>query len=101
MTRSRRREIEGWGVETRRWAFETARDLAIRVRRRDPLGATPYQVGVVLGPQETPWAECPAKLHLDTVRPEQGAWAVDRSARPGLSPQKRSSDDLLMAHGPA
>ncbi len=62
--RTQRKAMERWEADTRRWAFETARDLALSVYRGDPLPARPYALGVVLGPQETAWVECPALLNV-------------------------------------
>jgi hypothetical protein len=40
------------GIDIRRWAIDTARDLALRLYRGDPLAARPDAVGVVLDPNE-------------------------------------------------
>jgi hypothetical protein len=65
--RSDRKAIARWEADTRKWAIETARALAIAVYRGDPLPTRPYRVGVVLGRQESPWVESPARFNLDTL----------------------------------
>lgn len=62
--RTQRKATAQWEANTRRWAIETARYLALSVYRGDPLPARPYALGVVLGPQETAWVECPARLNV-------------------------------------
>jgi hypothetical protein len=65
--RRNRKAIAGWEEDTKRWAIDTARNLAVAVNRGDPLPARPYRIGVVLGPQESAWVECPARFNLDTA----------------------------------
>ena len=59
--------MDQWEADTGRWAFETARDLALSVHRGDQLDVRPYALGVVLGPQETAWVECPALLNVGSA----------------------------------
>jgi hypothetical protein len=58
--------MDRWKEDTRRWAVDTARDLAIALYRGDALPGQPYRIGVVLGLQESPWVECPAQFHIET-----------------------------------
>ena len=88
---SRRRDRKAmacWEGDTRRWAIDTARDLAVAVYRADPLPAWPYRIGIVLGPQETAWVECPARFNLDTA-PSSTAAAGSAPYRPWLVSSER------------
>jgi hypothetical protein len=73
-----------WEADTKRWAIDTARDLAVAVYQGDPLPARPYRIGVVLGPQESAWVECPARFNLDTA-PSSTAAAGPAGPTGGLS----------------
>jgi hypothetical protein len=62
-----RRAMVQWEADTRRWAIDAARDLALAVYRGDSLQAQPFRIGVVLGSQESPWVQCPVRFDLDRV----------------------------------
>jgi hypothetical protein len=67
--RKQRKALARWEDDTRRWAHNTARDLVLALVSGQPIPATPYKVGVVLGPREQVWAECPLRFlqehHVD------------------------------------
>jgi hypothetical protein len=70
--RKKKRELARWETATRHWATAAARDLAVSLYREDALAAKPYRIGVVLGPQESAWVECPASFTLDAAPSSTG-----------------------------
>ena len=84
-TRRQRRAIARAETQARDWGHEAARRLALALCDGQGLPATPFRVGVVLGPGEHPWVECPARfLHeralpgreLDLQRPPVRPWLI-------------------------
>jgi hypothetical protein len=69
---SRRRankQITAWENDTRTWATNTARDLALDLYHGRPAAIRPYNVGVVLDPNEVVWAKAPVRFNLDQPPP--------------------------------
>jgi len=81
-TRKQRKALARSENDTREWAHQAARNLALSMVAGQPTPGTPYGVGVVLDPGEQVWAECPIRF-LQEVLPQ-----TDRPARlsdPGWS----------------
>ena len=79
---SRRRankQITAWENDTRTWATNTARDLALDLYHGRPAAIRPYNVGVVLDPDEVVWAEVPVRFNLDQPPPIPGTQSPVRS----------------------
>jgi hypothetical protein len=57
--------VARWDHDTRQWAIDTARDLALDLYYDRDRAARPYGVGVVLDPGERVWAEIPVRFNLD------------------------------------
>jgi hypothetical protein len=69
--RKQRRELARWENDTRQWAHQAARSLALSMVSGQPAPATPYGIGVVLDPGERVWAECPVRF-LQEILPANG-----------------------------
>lgn len=63
------RAVARWEHDTRRWAIDTGRDLALDLYYDRDRAARPYGVGVVLDPGEKVWAEVPVRFNLDWTPP--------------------------------
>lgn len=71
-----------WEHDTRQWAIDTGRDLALDLYYDRDRAARPYGVGVVLDPGEKAWAEVPVRFNLDwapLVKPGEQALPAVRS----------------------
>jgi hypothetical protein len=68
-TRRRRRALARSETQAREWAHNAARSLVLALCDGQGLPATPFRVGVVLGPGEDPWVECPARFLQETPLP--------------------------------
>lgn|GEM_PF-4415538 len=62
------RETTRWEKKNRQAAVEQARRLAMNLYHGKAVGAPPFQLGLALGPGETPWAETWARCSLDQRR---------------------------------
>jgi hypothetical protein len=80
---SLRRELARWETETRAWALDAARSLALAMYHNRPQPVTSYQVGVVLESYERPLIEIPARL-LNEMRPRNDASSLE-STSPSLA----------------
>jgi hypothetical protein len=63
--RKERKALARWEAEIRQWATDTGRSLVLAICTDQAVPATPYQVGVVIGPDEQAWVECPARFHQE------------------------------------
>lgn len=91
-----------WTEETRQWATERGRDLALDLYYDRETATRPYGVGVVLDPGEKAWAEVPVTFNLDWTPPvKPGEQAQQPAVRPWLVTSARIvgrlADDRL--HG--
>jgi len=91
-----------WTEETRQWATERGRDLALDLYYDRETTTRPYGVGVVLDPGEKAWAEVPVTFNLDWTQPAKpGEQAPQPAVRPWLVTSARIvgrlADDRL--HG--
>jgi len=68
-SRKQRRAVARWHANTRQWATDTARSLALTLYQDAEPPVTPYDVGVVLDPGEKPWVELLAHCSLDRPLP--------------------------------
>lgn len=82
------RQIAAWETATRTWATTAARDLALDLYHSRSAGLRPYDVGVVLDPDETVWVEVPARFNLDQPQPQPPAGAQP-PIRPWLVTSRR------------
>ncbi|HEX3947571.1 MAG TPA: hypothetical protein VHW47_07685, partial [Acidimicrobiales bacterium] len=57
--------VAHWEHDTRQWATDAGRDLALDLYYDRDRAARPYGVGVVLDPGEKVWAEVPVRFNLD------------------------------------
>ena len=73
-----------WEHDTRQWAINTGRDLALDVCYARGRAARPYRVGVVLDPGERAWAEVPVRFNLDWTPPAKPGEQVQPAVRPWL-----------------
>jgi hypothetical protein len=88
--RAHRKALALWEAETREWAIQTAQILILAICGGEPLPARPYHVGVVLGPDEQPWVECPTRfLHEMASSPQAGTSAGWPPVRPWLVTSER------------
>jgi hypothetical protein len=70
--RRRHRELARWDAETRIWATEQGRRLALDLYHGHNVAVRPYSVGILLWDGETVWGLIPARCCADTplaVRP--------------------------------
>jgi hypothetical protein len=65
-SRRRRREAARWEASTRDWARTAGCALAIDLYYDAEIGLRPYDLGLVLWPQEKTWAQIPARCSTDT-----------------------------------
>jgi hypothetical protein len=86
--RKQRKALAQWEDQARRWAHQTARDLALSIVTAKPTPASPYGIGVVLDPGEQVWAECP-------VRFLQEVPLVDGPAIPPVRPWLITSERIV------
>ncbi len=73
-----------WEHDTRQWAIDTGRDLALDLYHDRDRAARPYGVGVVLDPGEKVWAEVPVRFNLDWTPPAKPGEQAVPAVRPWL-----------------
>jgi hypothetical protein len=83
-TRKQARASARWENDTRQWAIETGRDLALDLYHNKDRAGRPYGVGVVLDPGEKVWAEIPARFNLDWPQPGRAGEPPLPAIRPWL-----------------
>ena len=69
---SKRKEakaLDRWEQDTRQWATDRGRDLALDLYYDRETATRPYGAGVVLDPGEKVWAEVPVRFNLDWTPP--------------------------------
>ena len=84
---SKRKEAKAlarWEHDTRQWAIDTGRDLALDLYHDRNRAARPYGVGVVLDPDEKVWAEVPVRFNLDWTPPANPGEQATPVIRPWL-----------------
>ena len=84
---SKRKEataLARWEHDTRQWAIDTGRDLALDLYYDRTRAARPYAVGVVLDPDEKVWAEVPVRFNLDWTPPAKPGEQAAPVIRPWL-----------------
>ena len=84
---SKRKEAKAlarWEHDTRQWAIDTGRDLALDLYHDREPAARPYGVGVVLDPGEKVWAEAPVRFNLDWTQPAKPGEQPAPAVRPWL-----------------
>ena len=86
--RAQRRALALWENDTRQWAHQTARELALSMVSGQPTPATPYAMGVVLDPGEQVWAECPIGFLQENL-------PVDGPDVPSVRPWLVTSDRIV------
>jgi hypothetical protein len=92
-----------WEHDTRRWAIETARTLALDLYHHQPSAIRPYDIGVILAAGETIWAQVPVAFNHDASNypTPPGPHVPTPAIRPWLVTShrlvSRLGDDLL--HG--
>lgn len=73
-----------WVHDTRQWATDAGRDLALDLYYDRDRVARPYGVGVVLDPGEKVWTEVPARFNLDSTPPAKPGHQAPPAVRPWL-----------------
>jgi hypothetical protein len=73
-----------WEQDTRQWAIDTGRNLALDLYNDRDRAALPFGVGVVLDPGEKLWAEVPVRFNLDWTQPVKAGEQVQPAIRPWL-----------------
>jgi hypothetical protein len=90
-----------WEAETRDWATNTARDLALHLFHSRETATRPYGIGIVLDHGEMAWAEVPVRFNVDWPVPakpgQQGPPAVRSWLVTSARVVGRLADDRL--HG--
>ncbi len=84
---SKRKDVKAlarWEHDTRQWAIDTGRDLALDLYYDRDRVARPYGVGVVLDPGEKVWAEVPVRFNLDWSQPAKPGGQAVPVVRPWL-----------------
>ena len=92
---SKRKEAKAlarWEHDTRQWAIDTGRDLALDLYYDRDRAARPYGVGVVLDPGEKVWAEVPVQFNLDLIPPVR---ANGPTTPPAIRPWLVTSDRVV------
>ena len=93
--------VAQWEQDTRRWANETARALALDLYHHQPPAIRPYDIGVILGAGETIWAQVPVGFNHDPTNypTPPGPHIPTPAIRPWLVTShrlvSRLGDDLL------
>jgi hypothetical protein len=92
-----------WQSDTRQWAIDTARALALDLCHHQPPAIRPYNIGVVLNAGETIWAEVPVTFNHDSAPIPAGQHAPIAAIRPWLVTSQRLvgrlTDDFLHGYG--
>ncbi len=70
--------------DTRQWAINTGRGLALDLYYDRDRTARPYGVGIVLDPGEKVWAEVPIRFNLDWTPPANPGEQAQPAIRPWL-----------------
>jgi len=86
--------VARWEHDTRQWAIDTGRDLALDLYYDRDRGARAYGVGVVLDAGEKVWAEVPVRFNLDWTHPVKAGEQPAPSIRPWLVTSGRVVDRL-------
>jgi hypothetical protein len=90
-----------WEAETRDWATNTARDLALHLFHSRETATRPYGIGIVFDHGEMAWAEVPVRFNVDWPVPakpgQQGPPAVRSWLVTSARVVGRLADDRL--HG--
>lgn len=73
-----------WTDETRQWATDAGRDLALDLYYDRETAIRPYGVGVVLDAGEKVWAEVPVTFNLDWTPPAKSGGQPPPVVRPWL-----------------
>ncbi|MGH9303752.1 MAG: hypothetical protein ACRDZ5_04970 [Acidimicrobiales bacterium] len=76
--------VARWEHDTRQWAIDTGRGLALDLYYDRDRAARPYAVGVVLDPGEKVWAEVPVRFNLDWTPPATPGGQAQPAIRPWL-----------------
>ena len=76
--------VARWEHDTRQWATQAGRDLALDLYSDLDRAARPYGVGVVLDPGEKVWAEVPVCFNLDWTPPAKPGEQAQPAVRPWL-----------------
>lgn len=87
--RSDRRAQARWEADTRQWATQQARALALSIYRGGSLPVRPYRLGIVLDEDESVWAECPAQFNFGVSLPPPSDRSVPPPYRPWLVTTER------------
>jgi hypothetical protein len=94
--------VARWEHDTRQWATDAGRDLAVDLYYDRDRYARPYGVGVVLDPGEKVWAEVPLRFNLDWMPPIKPGDQVPLPVRSWLVTSGRVfgrlADDRLYGH---
>jgi hypothetical protein len=94
--RRQKRELAHWETETRQWAIDAGRRLAIDLHRGHEVPIRPYTVGLVLwkSRHEQVWGQVPARCSEDTVLAPRAGYP----RRGDPAPQPRISAWLITSH---
>ena len=91
--RKQRKAFVRWETETRAWAADTGRRLVLTLCSGEQIPVSPYRVGVVLGPDEQAWVECPVRFVQDA--PPGGLASTDIVSWPPIRPWLVTSQRIV------